>query len=174
MKRLLRTPAAAPAALVAGLAWCLQASVAGAVTYDDLAVCAGIHAKSERLACYDKLAADARQSPPAGPSAGAAPAPPATAVAPVYDEKTFGLTKQQQHLPAESRGPDSLQAGVSRITTDTTGKAVMTLDNGQTWTFSGAESLLRPGDMVTIKQASLGAYVMTTPTRRSYHVRRIQ
>jgi hypothetical protein len=33
---------------------------------------------------------------------------------------------------------------------------------------------LGPGDLVTIKRAMLGAFLMTTPSKRSYHVQRVQ
>jgi hypothetical protein len=48
------------------------------------------------------------------------------------------------------------------------------LENGQTWAFIEPEPRLRPGDAVTIKRASLGSFLMLTPSRRSYRVERVK
>jgi hypothetical protein len=50
------------------------------------------------------------------------------------------------------------------------------LDNGQTWLFTEAadDARLGSGDAVTIKRASLGSFILATPSHRTYHVHRLQ
>jgi hypothetical protein len=167
-------------------------------TAGDLARCAGIAAPDARLACYDALAgrsapaAAAAPTPtsPAPPTAGAAtsatPAAPAAPLAttPVAsfasDPRNFGLTEAQQHAQAQPHaapeGPASVQARVTKIIDNRAGRAYVVLDNGQTWVFVDAadDARLSPGDPVTIKRGSLGSFLMLTPSKHSFHVRRTQ
>ena len=53
------------------------------------------------------------------------------------------------------------------------GQAIVVLDNGQSWRVSDADDWLTKGDAVTIKRASLGSFLMHTPSNHSYRVRRI-
>jgi hypothetical protein len=70
----------------------------------------------------------------------------------------------------------ALQAHVAQFTDNRVGHSYAVLDNGQTWMFvDGADDAgLRPGDAVTIKRGALGSFVLLTPSRHSYHVRRTQ
>jgi hypothetical protein len=166
----------------------------------DLARCAGIAAPDARLACYDALAG--RSAPataaaptptlpaPAPPTAGAAtsatPAAPAAPPAPApvssfaSDPRNFGLTEAQQHAQAQPHaapeGPASVQARVTKLIDNRAGRAYVVLDNGQTWVFVDAadDARLSPGDPVTIKRGSLGSFLMLTPSKHSFHVRRTQ
>jgi hypothetical protein len=63
---------------------------------------------------------------------------------------------------------------VSQLTEDRLHNITVVLDNGQTWAFIEPEPRLRPGDSVTIKRASLGSFLMLTPSRRSYRVERLK
>ena len=169
-------------------------------TAGDLARCAGIAAPDVRLACYDALAA--RSAPataaaptptlpaPAPPTAGAAasatPAAPAAPPAPApvssfaSDPRNFGLTEAQQHAQAQPHaapeGPASVQARVTKIIDNRAGRGYVILDNGQTWVFVDAadDARLSPGDPITIKRGSLGSFLMLTPSKHSFHVRRTQ
>jgi hypothetical protein len=169
-------------------------------TAGDLARCAGIAAPDARLACYDALAG--RSAPataaaptatlpaPAPPTAGAAtsatPAAPAAPPAPApvssfaSDPRNFGLTEAQQHAQAQPHaapeGPASVQARVTKLIDNRAGRAYVVLDNGQTWVFVDAadDARLSPGDPVTIKRGSLGSFLMLTPSKHSFHVRRTQ
>ncbi len=159
-----------------------------------LAHCAGITAADERLACYDSLSrpkpepaappgAAATQTPAAAKAAtGAAPAPaPKTAVtapgagaagamaAPA--EKAFGLGN---HPPPVAEGPDHIQAKVTGLNTDRLGNVRVLLDNGQVWTFTASDALLRVGDAVTIKRGALGSFLLTTPSHHTYRTVRMQ
>ena len=171
-------------------------------TAGDLARCAGIAAPDARLACYDALAG--RSAPaaaavptrtppapaPAPPTAGAAtnatPAAPAATPAPTptasfaSDPRNFGLTEAQQHAQAQPHappeGPASVQARVTKLIDNRAGRAYVVLDNGQTWVFVDAadDARLGPGDPVTIKRGALGSFLMLTPSKHSFHVRRTQ
>jgi hypothetical protein len=147
---------------------------------EGLAQCAAIAANDRRLACYDALAGRLgltpahAPSPVAGtaapPAAATTASPVATPTAPV-DEKLFGLNKPVEPV---ARGPDSLKANVADLAADSLGNVSVLLDNGQTWTFNDAYALLRKGDAVVIKRAALGSFMMTTPSKRTYRVRRIK
>jgi hypothetical protein len=100
------------------------------------------------------------------------PAPPAAAAAALNDPRNFGFSPAQLHTPAQ--GPQSIRARVAKISRERTGTAYLALDNGQTWTYTDEDMRLGPGDLVTIKRAMLGAFLMTTPSKRSYHVQRVQ
>ncbi|MHB8475078.1 MAG: hypothetical protein ACYDBZ_02175 [Steroidobacteraceae bacterium] len=185
-------------ALLLSVAWSAGSNAApGAV---DLARCAGIAAPDARLACYDALAgrpadrvspaATSHPAPPVSPAIPApSPAPPpvarspqSTSTAPAVaalaagDPANFGLSPARMHTaPA---GPASIQARVTKISESSlgVGHPSVALDNGQTWTFTETDddARLGPGDQVTIKRAALGSFVMTTPSKHSYHVRRVQ
>jgi hypothetical protein len=143
-------------------------------------------------------AASTAASPPANPEAATAAAPPAavgaTPAAPgiasapaptstfASDPRNFGFTETQleQTRPHSAQtaptGPTAIQARIDRIIDVRYGHCVAVLDNGQTWTFVDADldSALRSGDQVTIRRASLGSFLMITPSKHSYHVRRTQ
>jgi hypothetical protein len=48
------------------------------------------------------------------------------------------------------------------------------LDSGQTWTVLDDDGRVSAGDAVTIKKATLGAFLMMTPSHHSYRVRRLR
>ena len=178
----------------------LSARPAAPPSAGDLARCAAIAAPVTRLACYDALAG--RSVPPAAsvPPSAAAPAPsptPAPAAAPVVapvvaqvaaspplpatapapdDPGNFGLTPAQ--LRTAPAGPVSIQAHVAKIIESRlgVGHPSVVLDNGQTWTFTEPDddARLGPGVPVTIKRAALGSYLLISPSKHSYHVRRLQ
>jgi hypothetical protein len=133
--------------------------------HDALARCAGVTADDKRLACYDAVAGRlATAQTPGKPQMSTANSPA------VSDENLFGLDKP---IEKAARGPDSLRAEVVAISADSLGKVTMQLDNGQTWIFTDANALLRKGDAIVIKRAALGSYMMSTPSRRTYHVHRV-
>jgi len=190
-------PTATVVALLALPALVLPALPATAAQVDasELARCHAIGAKDERLNCYEALteaalSATAATGPTAAagaPSAGssasevsaalagraAAAAPPAHPVDP-DDPANFGLSRRQLEVHGTGGGPASIKTGVSQITEDRQHNITVVLDNGQTWVFTEPEPRLRPGDTVTIKRASLGSFLMLTPSRRSYRVERLK
>jgi hypothetical protein len=185
---------------IAALLSILQsASWAAAPDAGDLARCAQIAAPDARLACFDALSAGAKRDVPAAaakpapapgtaaPSAAAvtsapstAPAsPPATPAAPAAaasasDPRNFGLTQTQ--IRPVAQGPAAIQARISKIINTRYGSNSVVLDNGETWMYtdSDQDARLSPGDQVTIKRALLGSFLMQTPSKNSYHVRRTQ
>jgi hypothetical protein len=162
-------------------------------TVAELARCAGIPVPDQRLACYDALAGVTPSQPQSAPAAAAtrpitaapdataqpgpapqSPAPQGTVPAQTAtaDMQDFGLAPRP--LKVAPKGPESIKAVVDRLTEDRLGNVYVVLDDGQTWTFTDSDQQLRPGDSVTIKRAALGSFLMTTPSRRSYRVRRLQ
>lgn len=173
------------------------ASSATMPTAGDLARCAVIVAPDSRLACYDTLAGRSadRPAPTAAVTPGSTPAPTPTPAAagtgtaasaspaapapkptptPTSDPRNFGFSQAQLHAAPE--GPAAIQARVAKIIDNRTGSAYVVLDNGQTWKLTDADvdAGLGPGDPVTIRRGSLGSFLLVTPSKRSYHVRRTQ
>lgn len=127
--------------------------------------CAAIAAPDERLACYDALAKPKLPDAPTSPGDAVRPKSSAT------DTQSFGLSPLQ--LPATPEGPKLITALVTRVTVDRAGNVLVSLDNGQSWTFNDQDALFRPGDSVTIRRAALGSFLLTAG-RRSYRARRVQ
>jgi hypothetical protein len=181
----------------------LAACAAGGAAAEDtdvhkvLAPCTGISSSADRLACYDKLAgrvsAPQAQRPPAAAeapvSAAAAPAsataapaaaaPVAAAAAPAAAPtvEDFGLSKVQVAASSGARPPPkikSITAKVAGFGRSPNRRTQITLDNGQVWEYQDdPDSLLSVGDSVTIERATLGSFLLVTPTKLSHRVRRI-
>lgn len=84
----------------------------------------------------------------------------------------FGIDRDQRDEIDEIFGTVVSVGGQSHY-----GRWVVTLDNGQVWEQreTAAESRRpKPGDMVKIKKASLGSYLLSAPNRGSSRVRRVQ
>jgi len=163
---------------LAGRGPCVAGAAPPAVDPAEFARCSRIDAADERLACYDALGRSLE--PPPVPSASPSPA---ANKAPAADESSaqaataaggvnaFGLTRHERPAAA---GPDLIRAQVAAVTTDRLGKAHVRLDNGQVWSLSAPDVLLRAGEAVTIRRASLGSFLMTTPAHRTYRVQRTE
>jgi len=166
-----------------------------------LAACADITDSAARLACYDKLAG--RGAAPAGPQAPAAPPQPdgaqaavatvPTAVAPVpttapapaaapgstaaaapapSSPQSFGLYGAEHPRPPPAT--PALEARIVALGKSAGDHMTVTLDGGALWVLvDDSNSLLAVGDTVTIKRAALGSYLMSTPTKRTHRVRRL-
>lgn len=165
-----------------GLVWLATLAVATAAATvpspsEALARCAVIDAPDARLSCYDALAGRQAQrsaavtapsaAAPARPTAAATPAP---AAARSSDPRDFGLTALQRKI--EPSGPAAIEVRIVGLNADRLGNAVVTLDNGQVWSVHDNDARLEVGEQVTIKRAALGSFLMTTPERHAYHVRR--
>jgi hypothetical protein len=108
----------------------------------------------------------------AAAAAGAVPAAAAVAAAaPAANPQTFGLAAVEH--PAAPQVASSLQASVVNVGTSPNGHQTLTLQGGAVWELEDTDPLLASGDTVTIRRASLGSFVMETPTRRTHHVRRL-
>jgi len=114
----------------------------------------------------------------------AEPAPAATTAAVAADERLseaekFGLSgRQRAELEAKSGQPalTAITAAVKTVRRQPPGYLLIGLDNDQVWRQTEIDPLvrLRPGDQVTIRQASLGSYLLVTPGLYSTRVRRLQ
>jgi hypothetical protein len=145
-------------------------TAAKAADADGLTHCAGIPAPRERLACYDALAHRPADKTP--PTAAAVPPPASAAAISAADPKNFGFSLAQQHVAFV--GPKSIDARITTIDSNADGQTYILLDSGQTWVVSENDGWLSKGDAITIKRASLGAYLLTGRSNHFYYVRRIQ
>jgi hypothetical protein len=172
-----------------------SAEPAAAVPQSALHACAVIAAASERLNCYDQLAGRASPSPaaatppaagarsasgaaPPGIAAAAAPAvavaaaaPASTAAAAPPPGDSFGLYAVEH--PAAPLA-QSLQARVISVGVRASGRMTVELERGELWELEDADPLLAAGDTVSIRRASLGSFLMETPSRRTHRVRRLR
>ena len=171
-------------------------ALAASPTPEDLARCAAISTNETRLACFDALtragaahapnpaplaptapvapsapvAASAPQAPVA-PQAAAAPAAPA-ALSDPNDPRNFGLSPAQRHVAVV--GPKREEARIVSMAPNQAGHATVVLDNGQTWAVLDDDGWISSGDQVSIKRASLGSYILMTPSHHTYRVHRVQ
>ncbi len=168
----------------------MAAAAAAAPSNEDMARCAVIPSPDSRLACYDALAhrpADkvpsvaAKSTPGPAPAVAPALAPapastttqaPVSAAAIAADPKNFGLSPAQQHTT--ELGPKSITAHISILSSDQTGRTLMVLDSGETWSVADSDGWLATGQEVRIKRVSMGSYLMLIPSNHSYHVHRLK
>lgn len=148
--------------------------------------CVSIDDDQARLACYDEAygrAATTRASAPAAAVGAPVAATAATATlarppapSPEQARQNFGLSAEKVLGP--QGGPTEIKAKVAAVqANEITGRAVVTLDNGQVWQqleATKATKRPRPGDQVVIREASLDSYLMVTPERGSARVRRVR
>jgi hypothetical protein len=173
----------------------VAASSAAATSDADMLRCAALPARDARLDCYDALTQQL-SSKAAGPTAGqisvtpppkaamsatpsapvpaaspaATQAPPAAVVA--DDPKTFGFTAAQQHTL--DNGLQKITATIANVSSNQKGETFVLLDNGQTWSVSENDGWLATGQAVSIKRASMRAYLMRIPSNHTYYVHRLK
>jgi hypothetical protein len=170
----------------------LAACAAGGALAEDpngLTQCSSISNTAERLACYDKLAGRASaKAPPSSPAAAAPAAAPVSAApaaatpvpAGVSTANDFGLSKVQKERAdgAASGSPAEIKSITARVTEfrkGPSGRPRVLFDNGQTWEYEeDGDYLLAVGDSVTIRRASLGSFLLVTPSKLVHRVRRIR
>jgi hypothetical protein len=176
----------------------LAACAAGGALAEDpngLTQCSSITNTAERLACYDRLAgrASASKAQPSSPAAAAPAAAPVSAApaasapaaatpvpAGASTAKDFGLSKVQKERAdgAASGSPAEIKSITAQVTgfrKGPNGRPRVLLDNGQSWEYEeDGDYLLAVGDSVTIRRASLGSFLLVTPTRLIHRVRRIR
>jgi hypothetical protein len=171
------------------IALILTAAAAGtatAATSDaDMLRCAALPGRDARLDCYDALAHQV-SSKAAAPTAAQVPAPlaaPSTAVSPAAtqapptavvagDPKNFGFTAAQQHTL--DVGPKMITATISNVSSNQKGETFVVLDNGQTWSVAENDGWLATGQAISIKRASMRAYLMRIPSNHTYYVHRLR
>jgi hypothetical protein len=144
-----------------------------------LAHCAAIASGDDRLACYDALATGHPPSrlppPPAAPQAApqaAQPAAPSAAPPPAKEDFGLSTVQKEKKQPAQTQ-IQSIHASVAGLGTSSIGRMLVSLDNGQSWELDSADPLLAVGDAVTIERGAMGSFLLTTPSRRTHHARRL-
>ena len=152
----------------------------GSVSAAALQNCALISTAPERLACYDKLAGRAPQvGTPAPVASGVAVAAAGTAAAaavvapkpPPPAADSFGLYAAEH--PAAPAPAATLSAKVVGLGSSAGGHPTVALEGGQLWELDEADPLLAHGDLVTIKRAALGSFLLTTPKGRVHRAHRL-
>lgn len=156
---------------------------------DSLAACAEVPEDAERLACYDRLAGRISMNGsmevatvPAGivstamavdPVAAAEAAAPAV---PVHSAADFGLPMQLIQERNSVGRVESINAHVTAVTTNASGRFVVELDNGHVWVQTETDTYpnLKSGDPVTIKRAAMGSFRLAGPLKVSWRVRRLK
>jgi hypothetical protein len=134
-----------------------------------LLACATLQKDSERLACYDRLAARVSSGTSANGAANAS-----------SPQDLFGLSGRTSdavspRAQTERKSLEAITAKVIRVQSSAQGGVVLELDNGQTWRQAGTEDLLaRAGDTVKITRAALGSFWLVTPANRGARVKRVR
>ena len=129
------------------------------VAANPLEACTRICEPTERLACYDQLAARTQLPPSA----------PASAVAP---EESFGLHAAEH--PKAPPAAATLTARIERLGVSANGRPTVELTGGQLWELEGSDPLLVTGDSVTISRAAFGSFLMRTAKGRTQRVHRLR
>jgi hypothetical protein len=130
--------------------------------------CVRLQDRNERLDCYDAVFGR--------PAAEASPRPePALAA---NADANFGLTQQQIDSKASggaSAKSDRVTSEVVALKRDRDGRFTVTLQNGQVWDQIEIQSIakLATGDLVTIRRASMGSFLLVTPNGVATRVKRI-
>lgn len=114
-------------------------------------------------------------APPSAASAGvAASSVAATAVSGAPSaaaaKDSFGLYTAEHPAPAVA---SSLEARVVELGRSASGHTTVALEGGAVWELDTADPLLGVGDLVTIRRASLGSFLLETPSKRTHRVRRL-
>ena len=129
---------------------------------ESLQGCAAIAADAQRLACFDRLAAQS--------AAGKVPAAASAAAQPPPKPAPFGLYAAEHPAPVEQE----ISAKVTAFGRHSDGKPTVALEGNGLWELDDTDSLLAVGDLVTIKRSALGSFMLTTPTKRTHHVHRLR
>lgn len=150
--------------------WVLLAAAASGVA-PDAADCARIPDDRDRLACYD---AAFRHAPAPPAPAGATP----PAAAPANPEAEFGLSVNEKEKRRGTNSTDQIRSVVTEVVSNRSGKDAFRLDNGQQWILTEVppQTVIRSGDLVEIRRASLGSFLASVPGsgRPAVRVRRLE
>jgi regulator of protease activity HflC (stomatin/prohibitin superfamily) len=160
--------------VVAGLVGVAGLTVAGvgparAQVPERLVACASKVADAERLACYDAVVgsmnaearraseareAEAKVAAAAAAAAAATAAEAAAAKAEADRQAGFGKAASAAESVAE------IQAAITEVLRDSSGKSVFVLDNGQIWRQADGFNLpgVKVGTSVTVKRGALGSF----------------
>lgn len=169
----------------AGLSSVLLAVMASAAPAEDEhpgQACTRIADPGARLACYDAAFAGPGDVGTAASAPSAAPTPPPEEAQ--RSSRTgledFGLSEAQRQAregdAADEKAAHSLEATIVKVASRPRGEFIVTLDNGQVWVQYEADrrARVREGDVITIRKAALGSYLLVTPGRVATRVRRVE
>lgn len=131
-----------------------------------LAQCAAMTDKLERLICYDNLAASVQVVSATVATAviaqGVAAPSPAAAASNIEDN--FGMEAKR----AQEDAIDKIYLDVESIAEDPYGALKITFTNGQVWKQTeGRKYNLKAGEKVFIEKAALGSFLMGTENRNA-------
>jgi hypothetical protein len=133
--------------------------------------CAATPDGKERLACYDAIAqrlgtGHAPATTAAAPVPAAAPPPAAVQRQP---EAQFGAESLKKEARAgQPQQLDEIHGAIAKLTFSPTGRAIVSLDNGQVWRQVEGDSDRfkgKQGEKATIARAILGSYSLTVEGR---------
>jgi hypothetical protein len=138
------------------------APAAAATLEQSLVTCSAKADATVRLKCYDDIArglsaearkvAEAREAEAAAAAAAAATA--AAAKAEADSKVAFGMASRDEAAAAQQ-----IEAGITELLKDASGKTIFVLDNGQMWRQADAFSVpAKVGGKVIVKRGSLGSY----------------
>lgn len=164
--------------------------------------CAAVADDLGRLACYDAeygrpepespVVPEVKSLAPAAPPATVAAGAPAEAVvaagstgaagagvAAASAEADFGLskwTKRNLDPEAAKAAPQRITARIRHVERQRDGRFVVTLDNDQVWLQTETMSRARVAvdDDITIREASLGSFLLVTASEVATRVRRVR
>jgi predicted O-linked N-acetylglucosamine transferase (SPINDLY family) len=151
----------------------LLSAPAFASTDTQLASCAAISDKLDRLICYDNLAASAT-SASSSVSASASKSN-ASVVATTNSNETFGLKKAVVKKEdfglikkADVEEIEKLYFTVAELNKDAYGSLTITLNNDQVWKQSGSQRYkLKTGQKIFIERAALGSFLLGSDDRNA-------
>jgi hypothetical protein len=154
-----------------------NAAAAVGVPVEEPTACTRLDDDRARLACFDALfpRGGRRAATSAIPSAAPGAAPPATA-----PESMFGVNDNVRRARGETLAtdamPEMIESTVARLDPLEPGRNRITLANGQVWEQVEASTRFQPraGEAVTVRQASLGSYLMRASRGAAVRARRLR
>ncbi len=155
------------ACALSGAFLCVQTAHSADTLPEPLRACVKIKRDSERLACYDRVAA----SIDAGTDSAAASSPENmfgahTALAPKPQDPPESQREELQQITGKVVSVGQSQGGLMELA----------LDNDQVWRQQddGTTLIIQTGDSVTISRASLGTFRITDKRGRSGRFKRVR
>lgn len=120
--------------------------------------CKAIGEPAARLRCLDEFARKATQTPLGSEPASQAGANTAAGAGNgAANENDFG----HEHWESTRETPDSIEATVVAVQTDTYGSLVLTLDNGQRWKQRGTERYrVDSGEKIIIQRGTMSSFFL--------------
>lgn len=120
--------------------------------------CADVAGKSARLACYDEAF------------------PPTPIAHQAEQQQALGRFGQDEEARVRDLASlPKIEASITAVAYASNGQRTLTLDNAQRWLLTDAASRgpLSEGQVVEIRKAALGSYMLVTPSGVSLRARRI-